>query len=47
MKEVLYFKIKNLLRTFPQVGISGQKTLRFVDEDVFLDGLEQILEIKK
>lgn len=37
-------KIKALLKTFPQLGMSGQKTFRCVDEDVFLDGVKQIFD---
>lgn len=37
-------RIRELLRTFPQVGMSGRLTIRIVDEDVFLDGVKKILE---
>lgn len=42
--EQIVEKITALLKTFPQLGMSGKKTFRCVDEDVFLNGLKQIFD---
>lgn len=45
--DEVYKMIKAVLATFPLVGVTGYRTLRFVDEDTFLDAVKKILAERK
>lgn len=43
-RDQLIEEIRALLKHFPLVGMSGIRTVRFIDEDTFMAGVELILK---